>query len=62
MRQFYSARIAIRKNFSLIYSSGRLFQTYVVDQAVTIQNNRLTYLRHHQTSLRVESYHGFEDY
>ena len=62
MRQFYSARIAIRTNFSLLYSSGRIFQTYVVDQAVKIQNNRLTYLRHHQTSLRVESYHGLEDY
>ena len=28
MRQFYSARIAIRRNFNLLYSSGRLFQTY----------------------------------
>ena len=36
MRQFYSARIEIRKYFSLLHSSGRLFQTYVVDQAVKI--------------------------
>ena len=62
MRQFYSSRIAIRKHFSLLHSSARLFQTYVVDKVVKIQNNRLTYLCNHQTSLRVESYHGLEDY
>ena len=62
LREFYSARIAIRRNLSLLHSSGRLFQTYVVDQVVKIQNYRLTYLRNHQTALRVESYHGLEDY
>ena len=62
MRQYYSARIAIRRNFSLLHSSARLFQEYVVDQAVKIQNDRLSSLRNHQSSLRVESYHGLEDY
>ena len=36
MRQYYSARIAIRKHFSLLHSSARIFQTYVVDMAVKI--------------------------
>ena len=62
MREFYSARIAVRKEFSLLHSSGRLFQTYVVDQAVKIQNYRLAYYRNHQTSLRVDSYLGIDDY
>ena len=62
MREYYSARIAIRKNFSLIHSSARLFQQYVVDQCVKIQDYRLTYLRSIQPSLRVESYHGVQDY
>ena len=45
----------------MLYSSARLFQEYVVDQAGKIQNNRLTYFRTHQTALRVESYHKLED-
>ena len=62
IRQFYSARIAIRRNFSLLYSSARLCQTYVVDQVVKIQNYRLTYHRNYQIALRVESYHVLENY
>ena len=62
MRKYYSSRIAVRQNFSLLHSSARLFQQYVVDQGVKIQNYRLNYLKNHQSSLRVESYHGVQEY
>ena len=62
MRQFYSSFLAPHREFSLLHSSGRLFQQYAVVQAVKIQNNRLNWLRQNQSNLRVETYQGLSDH
>ena len=62
MRQFYSSHLAIRREFSLLHSSGRLFQEYAVVQAVKIQNNNLNWLRLNQPRLRLETYQGLSDH
>ena len=62
VRKFYAARLAIRRNFSVLHSSTRLFQQYFVEQYVKMQNQRLSYIHNHQKRLRVESYQGVHDY
>ena len=62
MRQFYSSLLASHRKFSLLHSSGRLFQQYAVVQAVKIQNNKLNWLENHQPNLRVETYQGLSDH
>ena len=48
--QFYSYRLQIRDGYWL-QSAGRLYQQYIVDQYVKIEQNRLNYLKNNQTSL-----------
>ena len=41
-----------RDEFSLLLRSGRLFQQYLVDMWAVADQNRLSYLRHHQSDIR----------
>ena len=48
--------------FSTIHLSRLLFQQYLVDAVTKIEGNELTYIRTHQSKLRVESYQGLMDH
>ena len=58
--QFYSYRLQIRDGDWLQYA-GRLYQQYIVDQYAKIEQDRLNYLRLHQSTLRAEMYQGAVD-
>ena len=58
MQQFYAHRLAIRDGFSLIHSSGKLFQQYLVDAYVKTEGCRLFFIRNNQRQLRVDLYSG----
>ena len=45
----------------LILRGGRLFQQYLVDNFVKIENQRLKWLRHNQATIRAEFYQGLQD-
>ena len=60
--QFYIYRIAIRRDFSALHLSGKLFQQFVVDAYVKVEGQRLEFIRHNQGQLRAESYSGLIDY
>ena len=60
--QFYSYRLAVRKNFSAIHYAGKLFQQYVVDAYVKTEASRLDYIRRNQCSLCVELHQGLMDH
>uniref|UniRef100_A0A914V163 Helitron helicase-like domain-containing protein n=1 Tax=Plectus sambesii TaxID=2011161 RepID=A0A914V163_9BILA len=63
MLQFYSFRIAQWLNkFNPIVHSGKLFQQYLVDAYVKVEETRLNYQRYNQKQLRAESYRGLADY
>ena len=47
--------------FSLLLHGGRLFQQYLVDMWAAADQNRLSYLRSHQSDLRASLYQGFND-
>nr|XP_042913564.1 uncharacterized protein LOC122273596 [Parasteatoda tepidariorum] len=55
------AALAIRSEFSLLHSSGKLFQQFIVDVYVRTEGSRLNYLRLNQKDLRVELYQGLLD-
>ncbi|GBO29161.1 hypothetical protein AVEN_236302-1 [Araneus ventricosus] len=59
--QFYAYRLSVRSGFSLLHSSGKLFQQYVVDTYVKTEGSRLNYIRLNQKDLRVEFYRGLLD-
>ncbi|XP_065215463.1 uncharacterized protein LOC135842058 [Planococcus citri] len=60
--QFYCYRFAIRDKFSLLHSSGKLFQQYVVDAYVKVEGSRLAFIRSHQKELRSEKYNVLMDF
>ena len=62
LNEFYAYRVAIRDNYSAIHLSRLLFQQYLVDAFTKIEGNELTYIRMHQSDLRVESYQGLMDH
>ena len=47
--------------FSLLLHGGRLLQQYLVDMWAAADQNRLTYLRFHQSDLCAELYQGLHD-
>ena len=47
--------------FSLLLRSGRLFQQYLVDMWAAADQNRLSYLRYHQSDIRASLYSGLAD-
>nr|CDJ90221.1 uncharacterized protein LOC100908212 [Haemonchus contortus] len=54
--------IAVRDEFNPLHFAGKLYQQFLVDSYVKIEQNRLNYDRTHQTELRVDSYKGLSDY
>ncbi|GBM31998.1 hypothetical protein AVEN_222328-1 [Araneus ventricosus] len=54
--QFYAFRLSLCSGFSLLHSSDKLFQQYVVDAYVKTEGSRLNYIRLNQKDLRVEFY------
>ncbi len=64
-REFYAYRLAVRDrlgDFSLLHSGCKLFLQYILDAYVTVEGNRLNYLRQNQRNLRAETLQGLEDY
>ncbi|XP_077174871.1 uncharacterized protein LOC143828370 [Paroedura picta] len=61
-RQYYQFRLSVRDTFNPFLAAGRLTQQYIVDAYVKTEANRLNFLRNNQTSLTVESSHGFMDH
>ena len=60
--QYYSYCLSIRDRFNPILNAGKLFQQFAVDAYVNMEANRLNYLRHNQTHLRVEEYSALQDH
>ncbi|KAG5520326.1 hypothetical protein RHGRI_033033 [Rhododendron griersonianum] len=61
-RQYYCYKLQIRDHHqSILLLSGRLFQQYVVDMYIKLENTRLDYFRHKQYDIRAELYQGIVD-
>ncbi|GBN46553.1 hypothetical protein AVEN_271314-1 [Araneus ventricosus] len=54
-------RLSQRNGFSILHSSGKLFQQYIVDAYVKTEGSRLHFLRQNQKDLRIELYRGLLD-
>ncbi|WKX98137.1 hypothetical protein Q1695_013657 [Nippostrongylus brasiliensis] len=61
-REYYSYLISLRSSFNPLHHAGKLFQQYLVDSYVKIEQNRLNYARTHQRELRCDSYQGLMDH
>ncbi|KAK1434099.1 hypothetical protein QVD17_11017 [Tagetes erecta] len=62
MNMFYSYQLHDRANiYTLLLNGGRLFQQYLVDAYVCIEQNRLEYIRLHQNLFRTEFLQGIHD-
>lgn len=60
--QFYSYQLAIREGFSLLHSSGKLFQQYIVYRYLKVDENWLQFIKSNQSRLRCDSYLGLMDH
>jgi PIF1-like helicase/Helitron helicase-like domain at N-terminus len=60
--QYYSHRLAVRKEFNPILSAGKLTQQYCVDSYCKIEANRLNWIEQNQKNLRVEKYKVLQDF
>uniref|UniRef100_A0A453QI94 Helitron helicase-like domain-containing protein n=1 Tax=Aegilops tauschii subsp. strangulata TaxID=200361 RepID=A0A453QI94_AEGTS len=62
MREYYCYKFHTRPNiFNPILHGGRLFQQFVVDTYIKIENSRLDYLWHHQKEIRADLYQDLVD-
>ncbi|GBN32331.1 hypothetical protein AVEN_206086-1 [Araneus ventricosus] len=59
--QYYAYKLSQRNGFSILHSSGKLFQQYIVDAYVKTEGSRLHFLRQNQNDLRIELYRGLLD-
>jgi hypothetical protein len=59
--EYYSYRLQIRDEYSILHRSGRLFHQYIVDNYAKIESNRLNFIRLHQKEVRADLYAGLED-
>ena len=50
--QYYNYKLAVRQTFSSIFYGEKLFQQYAVDAYVTIEGQRLAFIRNNQNKLR----------
>ncbi|TKR59316.1 hypothetical protein L596_029006 [Steinernema carpocapsae] len=60
--EYYAFLIAERREFSPILHGGRLFQQFLVDGFVKVEQERLEWQRQNQDTLRADSYLGLHDY
>ena len=61
MLEFYSYRLAVRDDHSLIHYGKKLFQQSVVDYWVKVEQQRLDFIRLNQKQLRADTYKGLTD-
>ncbi|KAF7372308.1 ATP-dependent DNA helicase [Mycena venus] len=60
--RYHAFRLFTRETeFSTVLRGGRLLQEYMVDAFASIDQNRLSFLRHNQKKLRASVYSGLED-
>jgi hypothetical protein len=60
--QFFQWHIYTRPQASsVLFSMGRLFQEYTLDMWVTVEANRLRFVRMNQATIRAETYQGLAD-
>ena len=59
-REFYANKL-MRFEDSHLHYFGKLYQQYIVDSHIKIENQKLTFLEHNQDKLRVEMYRGLVD-
>ncbi|KAF7350019.1 ATP-dependent DNA helicase [Mycena venus] len=60
--RYYAFRLFPRADeFSTLLHGGRLLQQYMVDAFASVDQNRLSYLRHNQKKIRASLYNGLED-
>jgi len=58
--QFYFYRLQIRDS-DWLHNARRLYQQYIIDQYVKIEQNHLNYLKLNQATLRTDLYCGVSD-
>lgn len=56
--QHYAYRLAVRPGFSAIHSGQKLLLMYILDAFVSVEGNRLHWIRTHQSEIRAECYQG----
>ncbi|XP_076918697.1 uncharacterized protein LOC143579202 [Bidens hawaiensis] len=62
MNMYYSYQLHDRQNlYALLLRGGRLFQQYLVDAYVCIEESRLDYIRQNQSRFRTEFLQGVND-
>nr|CDJ83292.1 uncharacterized protein LOC100903664 [Haemonchus contortus] len=61
-KEYYSNMIAVRAGFNPLHFCGKLYQQFLVDSYVKVEQNRLNYDRTHQRELRADTYRGLADY
>lgn len=62
MREYYCYKIKHRDNeATTLLRGGRIFQQYLVDAYTAIEEQRLRWMRNHQSDLRVDLYHNICD-
>ncbi|GKD44777.1 helicase [Tanacetum coccineum] len=62
MKEYYAYVIQYRKDqWTNLHRGGRLFQQYLVDEFTTIKEQRLSWKRNNQDTLRVDLYHNVVD-
>ncbi len=54
--QFYAYRLAIRNGLNHIHSSRKLFLMYLLDAYMTVEGNRLKWIKENQASIMAENY------
>ncbi|GBM31604.1 hypothetical protein AVEN_198462-1 [Araneus ventricosus] len=59
--QYYAYRLSQRNGFSILHSSGKLLQQYIVYAYVKTEGSSLYFLRQNQKDLRIEIYRELLD-
>lgn len=64
MAQYYKNLFSRRNgpSFNPVHCGGKLFQQFLVDAYVKVEQDRLDFIRKNQKKLKVESYKGLTDY
>lgn len=60
-RDFYCYKLTTRETNESLLKSGKLFQEYIVDSYVKVEQARVHFIRTHQKEIRAESYQGAMD-
>ncbi|GBL84498.1 hypothetical protein AVEN_117242-1 [Araneus ventricosus] len=61
LQYYYAYRLSQQNGFSILHSSGKLFQQYIVDAYVKTEGSRLHFLQQNQKDLRIELYRELLD-